>query len=219
MAENKKQIRVSVVVTIASSVEGFIPDWAGSDMVRGILDEKKGTALIERPALTLADFSIADYKDEADFQRERWDRSIYRDEVKELAKGAVDTALEHHDWKRSAPQEISFDNLRETVDTNVHETVDGHEWIIYTKWHAKVIDASDNEDHFIDNFGAEAAGDLIKEGGIDKLTQSIAFFALRQDVMEAAEEMIKELEEAAENYEEPEEDEEEEEEEEATPAE
>ena len=42
---------------------------------------------------------------------------------------------------------------RETAFDRAHETVDGHQWIIYTRYNAQVLDHSSNESAHFDNFG------------------------------------------------------------------
>ena len=61
----------------------------------------------------------------------------------------------------------------------LHETLDGHGWVIYTYQARKVIAHSDNPDFMMDEFGADAGGDMFDERR--------AYWAMYADIMEQAE--------------------------------
>lgn len=61
----------------------------------------------------------------------------------------------------------------------LHETLDGHEWVIYTYQARHVIAHSDNPDYMIEEFGADAGGDMFDERR--------AYWAIYSDIMEQAE--------------------------------
>lgn len=64
------------------------------------------------------------------------------------------------------------------VYDNVHESVDGSYWIIYTHAQLKVLQYTDNKDAINDVYG-----DTL-EGSADTIIMQIAYFAMVQDVMD-----------------------------------
>ena len=104
----------------------------------------------------------------------------YWTEVKDLAKYLVKDALEQCDNDREQAEELLNDSL-------LHETIDGHQWVIYNAYNLPVIEHSDNEDYYSDNFGAEALQSSLEQGGLTTLHCHIAFWCLYADVQEAIE--------------------------------
>lgn len=75
------------------------------------------------------------------------------------------------------------DSIYETIhDTVLHETIDGHQWVIYYAYNLDVLQHSDNDDYMIDNIGIEPAGQVLKENGLSGLHAALAFWALYADV-------------------------------------
>lgn len=66
---------------------------------------------------------------------------------------------------------------RDAFFTDVHETLDGHEFVIYTFKAQCVCLVSDNEAAYVDNFGSEG---LTKDGRIN--WEAIAYCAMEQDL-------------------------------------
>ena len=58
----------------------------------------------------------------------------------------------------------------------IHETLDGHEFVIYTHKARQVVTHSDNPDHMMDEFGADAGGDMFDERR--------AYWAMLQDIID-----------------------------------
>jgi hypothetical protein len=113
----------------------------------------------------------------------------YWNEVNSLAESVVEEAAQ----QESCDTKDSFD--RDTVleainDRILHETIDGHSWVIYYANNLDVIQHSDNEDYLIDNLGLEEAGHCLKKGGLNGLHQAIAFWALYADVQDKIEEAL-----------------------------
>lgn len=79
-------------------------------------------------------------------------------------------------------------------DSILHETIDGSEYIIYNCYHLPIIQFSDNEDYYIDNFGSESLEHSLKEGGLSGLHCAIAFYALYADVSERMYEILNDYE-------------------------
>lgn len=113
----------------------------------------------------------------------------YMKEIQELAESIVKGALADNDNDKAAA-------LEEISDTRLHETIDGHQWIIYNAYNLDVIRHSDNSDYYIDNFGNEEAGEVLKRNGLDGLHTAIAYYAMYADTQELiSDEMDKQTEE------------------------
>lgn len=103
----------------------------------------------------------------------------YWKEVSATAECILKESLADNDNNLEQAQE-------EINDSRLHETIDGHQWIIYTTYNLSVILHSTNCDYYIDNFGKEAAGESL-ESGVDVLHLHIAFWAFYADVQEKLE--------------------------------
>lgn len=98
----------------------------------------------------------------------------YWDEVSTIAKDMIDEMREQkedHDWARE----------------QVHQTVDGHSWIIYTWAYPYVLIHTRNEDALFDEMGSQEASSY------SDIMQKMAFYALYTDVMAELEEKLGEL--------------------------
>ncbi len=113
----------------------------------------------------------------------------YWNEVNELADTIACEAMQETDNNRDEAQEI-IDNVR------LHETIDGHQWIIYYGYNLDVIKHSDNEDCYSDNFGSDALVSSLEEGGMDTLHCHIAFWAMYADVQDRIQDALDEYEES-----------------------
>jgi hypothetical protein len=96
----------------------------------------------------------------------------------ELATLAADIVAEHAD--------NDMDDMHDTV----HETVDGHQWIIYTAYNNDIVQISDNHDAYLDVYGQEGLGQIVMDSGVDGLTLTRAYFAMSQDLNDAIAEII-----------------------------
>lgn len=68
---------------------------------------------------------------------------------------------------------------REAFDERLHETIDGHEYVIYTQKAQNVLVHSSNDGAGPEELGADA---FVKDGSLR--WESLAYFALRRDVKE-----------------------------------
>lgn len=123
----------------------------------------------------------------------------YWAEVKDTAECMVTEALEQHDNDRDEAQKMINDTL-------LHETIDGHEWIIYNGFHLDIIKYTENQDYAVDNFGPECLVDAVtpsgtNTGGLDKIHTVIAFWSFYADVSDkiqiALDEAMEKIEEEA----------------------
>ena len=95
----------------------------------------------------------------------RLSKSQYYDEVDSLAKEALEDGRDHDeamDW--------------------IHETIDGHQWVIYCAYNLEVIQHSDNAYAIEDCYDGEGYAQLMKDGGLSKLHSVMAYFAMHADV-------------------------------------
>lgn len=69
------------------------------------------------------------------------------------------------------------DDARDRLSDLTHETVDGHQWIIYTYYNQQVLQHTRNEDAFAD------CG-LTSPDSFSAITLQCAFWAMRQDLSE-----------------------------------
>ena len=106
----------------------------------------------------------------------------YWKEITDIAEQLVWFAMNEYEEEndRDAAEEVINDHL-------LHETIDSHQWIIYTVYHLQIIQESGNDDYLTENFGKDTAATLLDEGGIDSLHQGIAFWAMYADVQDKLE--------------------------------
>ena len=114
----------------------------------------------------------------------------YWTEINSLADSIACEAMQDND--------SDIDAARDDIwDSRLHETIDGHQWVIYYSYNLDVIAHSDNDDYMVDNFGSEALEHSLKEGGLDGLHMAIAFWCMYADVADKIEDALTEYEVAA----------------------
>ena len=114
----------------------------------------------------------------------------YWKEVAELADSIACEAM--------ADNNNDIDAARDDIyDSRLHETIDGHQWIIYYSYNLDVIQHSDNEDYYNDNFGADSLAESLKQGGLLLLHCHIAFWAMYADVCDRIDDALATYEEQA----------------------
>ena len=111
----------------------------------------------------------------------------YWAEVESVAADILAEALEDNDNDIDAA-------TGDIYDCRLHFTIDYHQWIIYSAYNLDVIQHSDNEDYYAENFGSEALAHSLSEGGLNMLHCHIAFWALYADVSDKLYELIQEYE-------------------------
>ena len=109
----------------------------------------------------------------------------YWKEVQDLARNMLSETWEWIEDKADYDRdELIEETLERVNDTVLHETVDGHQWVIYYSYNLDVIKHSNNEDYYNDNFGAESLAHSLSEGGLDTLHCHIAFWCLYADIQD-----------------------------------
>ena len=101
----------------------------------------------------------------------------YREEVCRIAQDVIEEASEYG----------------QDVHDVVHETVDGHQWVIYYAYNDDVIKHTSNPDSWEDCYTAEDIGELVLEQGIDGARSTQAFWALYQDVTDEVHDQVEKL--------------------------
>lgn len=117
-------------------------------------------------------------------------RTQYWDEIRSIARTLAEESMADNDNDRSKAEDDLNDRL--------HETIDGHQWVIYNAYNLDVMRHSDNEDYYLDNFGGEDAAHVLKDRGIDGLHNVIAFWCMYADVQDILSDALDEVEEEAE---------------------
>lgn len=108
-------------------------------------------------------------------------QSQYWAEVQSLAELIVSEAADYTDCNTA--DTFDRDSVLERIhDTVLHETIDGHQWVIYYAYNLNVLQHSDNAEYMIDNHGVESAGEILKDSGLSGLHSALAFWALYADV-------------------------------------
>jgi hypothetical protein len=97
--------------------------------------------------------------------------SDYQDEIASLAKDASEEAREHN---------------RDLCEV-IHETVDGHQWVIYSRFAPFVLALSKSSEA-----GAEYGdlSEIVRKHGVDGLMSYLACAAMIQDVEQAAGDLL-----------------------------
>jgi len=101
----------------------------------------------------------------------------YWEEVEGIAANLVCEALQSCEGDKVDAEALIQDSL-------LHESIDGHEWVIYTAYHLDIIQISPNDEYLVCNFGNDYAGELLAESGLNHLHMAIAFWALYADVQD-----------------------------------
>lgn len=114
-------------------------------------------------------------------------QSSYNEEIKDIATNLVDELMSENDNDRSEAEELAYDRL--------HETIDGHQWVIYSAYNDEVLKYSDNDEAYQDCYDNESLGALVAEKGIDGVKPMMAYFAMYQDVSEQLEQAFDDFEE------------------------
>ena len=110
---------------------------------------------------------------------------------KELCALAGDIIAEIRD---ELDDENDIDELRYAVSDRIHETVDGHRWIIYYMYNLQTIRCSRNPDAYEDFYSSEDLGELLKDKGLEGFHCVLAYCAMVQDLSEEVSTQIDEIE-------------------------
>lgn len=101
----------------------------------------------------------------------------YEREVAAVARDIVEECIKHG----------------QDIADSIHDTVDGHEWMIYTRHHQEIIDRSSYPDAYLDVYSHEDLGRIVADQGLDSAIQARAFFAFEHDVRNEVYEIAKSI--------------------------
>ena len=96
----------------------------------------------------------------------------YWQEIREIVDGIVDEI-------RTENAGCSVDILRDAAYERLWETLDGHQWVIYTHYNYQVLSISPNDGYAISEWGSEG---IVTDGVL--ATDRMAFGAMFADCME-----------------------------------
>lgn len=90
------------------------------------------------------------------------------------------TSSEYFEECQSIAREITkeCEGNEEEISDQLHQTIDGHQWIIYTYYNAQVLMHSKNDGAYFENYGPLEAKDF------SEAMAKMAFAAFHQDVSE-----------------------------------
>lgn len=103
----------------------------------------------------------------------------YTKEILEIAESIVETAFNEYDEVETVEDAEELIN-----DTLLHETIDGHQWVIYYAYNDDVLKYSDNDEAYLDVYDSESIGNIVADQGLDSLKTVMAYFAMYQDVQD-----------------------------------
>ena len=105
----------------------------------------------------------------------------YWKEVSDLASGITQECFDEfpEDQQAEIREDNDNDAFREALYERLHETIDGHQWVIYTAYNFDILRHSPNNDYSVVNFGAEG---VANEAGMN--WGYLAYGALYADVQE-----------------------------------
>ncbi len=72
------------------------------------------------------------------------------------------------------------EQAREGLSEWIWQTIDGHQWVIFAAYNFSVLDASDNDGAYVENYGS---GGLVGDGVLN--TVVLAYAAMEADLNEA----------------------------------
>lgn len=104
----------------------------------------------------------------------------YWKEVESISNELQSEALQELLDGGAEREDIDSNQIWEIMADRLHETIDGHQWIIYTYYNYQVLQHSPNDGYSAENFGTESIVD--KSGNLN--TAALAFGALYGDVSE-----------------------------------
>jgi len=76
--------------------------------------------------------------------------------------------------------DMSEDDLLDEINDRLHETIDGHQWIIYNSYNLDVIKHSNNQNYMAENIGDFK--ETVIEKGFFGLCQAVAYWAMYADI-------------------------------------
>ena len=102
-------------------------------------------------------------------------------EIEDLAFALVDDALNELDCQG---EQVTPEEVEEWImDSALHETIDGHQWVIYYAYNDDVLRHTEFPEAYPDVHDNESFGQLVAEKGFDSAKMMMAFYAMYNDVL------------------------------------
>lgn len=101
-------------------------------------------------------------------------RHEYWVEVASLAESITEEA-----WDDGEYDDEDDPSFQGDLSERLWETIDGHQWVIYTAYNFDVLRFSENDGYMVDHFGSDG---LVADGALN--WGALAFWALCADVQE-----------------------------------
>lgn len=101
--------------------------------------------------------------------------SQYFAEVTAIAQALVAECMAECDNSRDDAEEL-------INDSRLHETIDGHQWVIYYAYNLPVLEYSNNTEYGVDNGLVDTS--IITERSLNDFHTALAYWALYADVQE-----------------------------------
>jgi len=111
----------------------------------------------------------------------------YWKEIKSITDNLASEAMAENDNYRDAAEEY-------INDVALHETIDGHQWVIYYAYNLPVLEHSNNT-YYAEEQGL--IGETPLENGLNSFHTMLAFWAMYADVQEYLSDSLDELEQEA----------------------
>lgn len=92
-----------------------------------------------------------------------------------LGRAVLEELIDQHGLDVDACQDAAYEHVSESVDSSA--------MAIYMQHHLPILQFSTHADYFVDEFGSESAGDVLKEEGLDGLHAAVAVYCIQADVM------------------------------------
>lgn len=111
----------------------------------------------------------------------------YWQEINSIAANLVHEAMQDN-------ENVKDEAWEQINDTDLHQAIDQHQWVIYTQYNLQVLQFSENSEYMVDEMGADSAGQVLKENGLTGLHAALAFWAMYADVQSVLERTFEEYE-------------------------
>jgi len=116
----------------------------------------------------------------------------YITEINSIAASLVEAAMNETDNDRADAEDL-------INDVFLHETIDGHQWVIYYHYNDEVIQQSSNDEYYTEIYDNESVGQIISDQGLSGIKTVIAYWAMYADVQEKLEAAFDDFQEELEN--------------------
>lgn len=91
--------------------------------------------------------------------------------------------LSHDIWAEALHEAYDVvPDARDRIYRLTNEFVANHQWITHSHYHDQVMRYSMNKDAYLEEYGNETLGDIVRDDGLKGLQREIAYLAMVEDV-------------------------------------